>query len=161
MLLGFNYDYKYSGNTSRALRVSTDDTQGMTAVVDLDGDSEEELIEVSQTYKEGEQFGVYKVYINGIDYGSDDLEGYIIDRSSATRDWYIEDVDSSDKYCEILLCLEESTLLLRYDDGKLVVLGELEAVYSTNGCMLSIKGDGKIKVNNAEYCIEKGMIIAD
>lgn len=160
-LKGSNYKYDYFGNVSRAFRAGYEDLNGMTACVDLDGDHEDEKIYVDKVFDgEDAMNGIYKIYINDEDF-SDVISKYQIRKSGTGYDWYIEDVDSGDLYCEIFLRLDESMLVLRYEGNKLRLLGEVRGCPSIHDSGFQVNGDGIIKCDNEDYVIVNGNIVSN
>ena len=160
-LRGYNYKFDYFGNVSRAFRAGYEGVDGMVACVDLDGDRVDDYIHVDKVFDaEDLGKGSYKVYVNDNDL-SDVIRKYQIDKSGVREDWFIEDVDSGDSYCEIFLRLDESTLVLRYINNDLQVLGEMEGCPSIHDYGFQVNGDGIIRCGNKDYRIENDGIVSN
>ncbi len=151
---GLNSAYSYFGNSSGVFVTAYSDKAGTKASVDLynEGDHEDDVIYVEQAFDPADAMtGNYKILINDIDV-SKVLEPYEISRSWTDHNWYIKDIDCMDAYMEIFLRLDETTLILRYDDDSLTVLGELEGIPSLYD--LHAYGDGTVTCCGNKYSLE-------
>ncbi len=151
---GLNSAYSYFGNSSGVFVAAYSDKTGTKASVDLynDGDHKDDVIYVEQVFDPVDAMtGNYKILINDIDV-SKVLETYEISRSWTDHNWYIKDIDCMDAYMEIFLRLDETTLVLRYDDDSLTILGELEGIPSLYD--LHAYGDGTVTCCGNKYSLE-------
>ena len=130
-----------------------------TMFADLDGDGKPEMITVRSKSDDGSHsqdelyFQVNDLYYHGSDFGKLLPIGNL---SVSDNSFYLVDLDTSDKYKEILILdtgvVENKGHFLRYDQGEMIPISgnDINGI-RLSGESVSICGDGMVKTNDRDY----------